>query len=433
MNRTLKTQSYLSRTLVLTLLFSLTSACGPQDAASGLKADAQSSNQAAVQKVLGLGMDHSRGVQLSPCIDTSSYVFSGTTSSSVSYLGDYSSTQLLDEKGIGVSSGFNLLGLLKAKVSGDVTTELATTDDTSSFIYKFDISGKSAVLNSTALNARGWAAYQSRDPAVFRSVCGDSYIEQAKMGAQLFLGVKYDFTSRGDKEKIRLLLKGSALWGLIKFSKTWTKEERDLLRNVRVRITAHQVGGDPNALLALKAQLESSNCPGDLMEPCTVSLNSLLKYASDTFPKQLNELKVSADANVGPAILNIVTVPYSDQALFDPSLKKLVTLPSLDDQTPLSFLAQSLETSFQLQSDLAIELSRRNALLSFALNDEERQSVTLSKESLERLTIETQTLLSRCSQPNLNLKEQDRCLVDLADLETRGREKIMPLELASRL
>ncbi|RZA10382.1 MAG: hypothetical protein EOP10_34855 [Proteobacteria bacterium] len=99
----------------------------------------------------------------------------------------------------------------------------------------------------------------------------------------------------------------------------------------------------------------------------------------------------------------------------------------------MSFLAQSLESTFKLQSDLAIELTRRNALLTFELSDAERVDVSSSKESLESLTTQAQALLDRCSQANLNLKDQDLCLTQMADLESRSREKTIPFELSTRL
>ncbi|RYZ89834.1 MAG: hypothetical protein EOP04_05720 [Proteobacteria bacterium] len=410
--------------------------CGSPSAPdeSTLQANTTSTNVDTLQRTLGSGFDSTQFTKLPACIEATQPTYSGAHSSKLSFLRDYSADELISELGIGVSAGMNLFGLVKAKVTGEVTNTMSTTDESSAFVYKFDITGQSALINNPTLNANGLSAYGRNDPVHFRATCGDSYVAQVTLGAQLFVGVKYTFTSQEDKERIRLLLKGSALWGLIKFSKTWTKEERDILRNVRVTIDAYQIGGNPSKLAELKDTIEQQSCSGDDPEKCAEGLTKLINYGADVFPEQLNGMKISNEPNVGPAIIDVFTMPYSSQPILDTKSGTFVDINVNEETTLDSSFADALNRLSRLNSNLEVEKSRRAVLLQFNLSDAEKTTVQIGKTDIANL-IEAVRLVDKdyCTPARRDSQLMATCVAKVGLIETKGVAAMEAMILPPRL
>ena len=405
-------------------------ACGPSNDSSALLSD---SNADILNRSLASGYDSARNLKFAACIDPAKYVYSGSNSSILSYIRDYNYDQLLDEVSMGIFAKLNLFGLIKAKASGDITSEMATTDDSSAFLYKIDIVGKSAVLKNPTLNANGLSAYLRHDPLAFRKTCGDQYVEQVQLGAQMFLGVKYFFTSKEDKEKLKVQMKVSLFWGLIKFTKTWTKEEKSLLKNVRVNVDAYQVGGDPDKLEAIKKTLERTSCAGDDMVKCGEALDKLLDYAANVFPKQLNGMNISSQPNVGPAVIAITTVPYKNQPVYDKPNGTPVTINVDADTTVKGTFGDALNRLTRLRTLLNTELSRRKTLLQFKLSSTERVTVEVGVRDVQSLLDAVKSLFDRtCVPAKKDNGLMESCIAKVGELESKGSRTLAPIALPSR-
>ena len=176
------------------------------------------------KRELGSGFDTFLHKRVERCVDISEINYVGSDTSEYKFLSDATSNDLIDEIDMGLHGGVDLFGLVDLKASGNVITTLATTDQSGAYVYKFEIEGKNATIPKIRLNSVGMDAYWRNDPANFRKVCGDQFVHQIKLAAKLFVGVRFVFNSRESKEKLMAQLKGRALWGLIKFSKTWSKE-----------------------------------------------------------------------------------------------------------------------------------------------------------------------------------------------------------------
>lgn len=330
---------------------------------------------------LGDAYDSQKRIKLAPCMDSSNYLYRGANASDLSFMRDYSYDQILNEVGAGIYAQANIFGLVKVRVQGDMAASLATTDDTASFIYNFRILGKSAVIDGRKFNQKGISAFQTKDLTQFREQCGDQFVEQVKLGAQLFVGLKYTFASKETKEKIMLTLKGSLFWGLIKFSKTWTKEFRQLMQNVRVTVEAFQIGGDPSQLEALKKDINQGSCAGDEAEKCSDAIDRLLEYGRSGFTSQVNDMKLEKDGGKGLTIVDVTTDSYSSQKILDPSSNKLVQVDIKESSTAADDYANVVEQLAKVTSTLKIALARVAVLEDFNLSDagqsdfEDRKSV----------------------------------------------------------
>jgi len=387
-----------------------------------------------LSRQLGSGFDGFTQRKLQTCMNVKSLTYAGAQSSTVNILEDRSATYLLNELGGAVYAKASLFGLVSGKVQGDMATALATTDDTSSLIYHYAATGKMALIEDREFNAIGSAAYARNDLRFFREQCGDQFVERVRLGAQLYIGMKYVFTSKEQKEKIRLTLKGELFWGLIKFSKTWSKEWRDMLANVRVSIEAFQVGGNPKRLEELKSHIFQGSCAGNDADRCSEAIDGLLAYAKDEFPKQLNNMEISEDSTKGPAILYAITSNYADRSVYDPIQQKRIQVSLPPKSTSDTDLATLLTRIANLRMDLKIALSRSIGLLDFQLTTNERSTVLSAKSELTSLLTSLDASANGSCKAALNDEEWvSVCSSEVGLLVADIARATKPLEISTQL
>lgn len=397
-----------------------------------LQADDTSKNLDSLSRTLGSGFDSLKNRKLANCMDASKFLYSGTNYSDLSFVSDASYEDLLDELSVGIYGKASLFGLASAKVSGDVINTLATSDETGAFIYKFEVSGKSAVLPEPKLNAHGMAAYSKNDPVYFQETCGDQFVEQAKLGAKLFVGLKYTFTSKEDKEKLLIKLKGSLLWGLIKFSKEWSDETRSLLKNVRVSVEAFQIGGDTRKLEELKQAIYQGSCAGDNAEHCAQSLDRLIQYGREDFARQLNSMAVSEDPFKGPAILSVSTKTYAEQKIYSPDKKALLNIPASNSMNVSSIVFEALAKLYKMESRIKTEVDRNRALEGFTLSGEEQASLDVSGRDLDGLATLIAPLRELCNKSLGDVEKAKSCSARVGEFQSKADKIIKPVNLAPR-
>lgn len=383
---------------------------------------------------LGSGYDSENYRKFAPCLDDKRFVYAGAQFSELSFLRDQSASEILNETGGGLYAKASLFGLISAKVQGDMAASLASTDDSSAFIYQFNASGKSAIINDRRFNATGTDAFNRDDIAFYRSQCGNQFVERVRLGAQLFVGVKYTFTSKEQKEKVRLTIKASLFWGLIKFSKTWSKEWRDMLKNVRVSVEAFQIGGDPRVLEKLKASVYQGSCAGDNAERCSEAVDRLLEYGQNEFSEQLNGMALSDDPFKGPAILDVNAVDYSSESIFDPSRNAEVTVPLAAGDGPANDLAQALNKLENLRLDLKVGISRAKSLLDFNLSSKEKSDIEFARTELTNILKSLEeTAIGTCKAALEDSGQIAACSSDVGTLSQKAEKSLKPLEIPNRL
>lgn len=429
----MKVTNSLRYSFFLVFLLSLVSCKGARslDSSSNLK-DQTFQNLDYLSRELGSGFDSVKNKKLAPCVDLSNIRYSGSSESNLEVLNDATTEDLLDETSVGLFAGLNLFGLVKAKVSGDIITSMANTDHSGSMIYKFEVSGKQANVNDLKMNAHGMDVYRKNNPLYFRENCGDQFVHQVAVGGKLFVAVRFTFTSKEDKEKLLVQLKGSALWGLIKWQKKWTKEEADLLKNVRISIVAVQIGGDVQKLEELKSGIYQGSCGTDDIAKCENSLDRLVKYGREEFSQQLGDLRVSNDPHKGPAILAVKLASFKDVQIKSTDDSQILRIDVDSGLSPGRSAADSLSRLLRVELELNTEISRAHELKQFKLSHEESIQVSSSLEKMNQVLGQVSPLRNFCMEALNDPSKALGCAQRTAALQKHASESSAPVNLSSR-
>lgn len=378
---------------------------------------------------LANGWDSEYQRKLSPCLEDD-FLYRGAQASDLTFMRDFTYDQIMKETGAGIYGKASLFGLASAKVQGDMALALASTDDSTSFIYNFSLLGKSAVLRELRFNDKGSSAYNKNDLLHFKTQCGDQFVEQVKLGGQLYIGVKYNFLTKETKDKISLKVTLSLFWGLIKVSKTWSKEFRDMMKDVRISIEAYQVGGDPRKLQELKDSIYSGSCAGDEPELCAAALDRLLEYGSKDFAEQLNNLNLSAKEYQGPAIIDIVLQDYRSLKIYDPKLNSNVTVNVTAGINPQTEVRKTIDSLNRLRVNLILAENRLKILSDFKLSENDRQLIEKAQNDIRSSLSEVDVILSTsCAKAKDEPSYRSICLDKAKEIETRARAAVVPVAL----
>lgn len=381
---------------------------------------------------LANGWDSELHRKFAPCLDSSNFTYRGAQSSDLTFMRDFTYDQILKETGAGLYGKASLFGLASAKVQGDMATSLASTDDSTSFIYNLTVLGKSAVLGDRALNVNGSSAYDSNNLARFRELCGDQFVEQVRLGGQLYIGVKYTFANKETKNSISLKVTLSLFWGLIKVSKTWSKEFRDMMKDVRISIEAFQVGGDPRQLQILKDSIYEKSCAGDEPEQCAAAVDRLLDYGSKDFADQLGDMTLGNDPYKGPAIVDLALENYNALKIYDPKQNKAITINVTASTSPQSELSAATDRLARHKTTLIMAQNRIKILREFKLDAEDSQLVeTASRkidEALSAIDVANNTTCARAATDSAFI---EGCLAKAADIDSLAKAAVLPVALKS--
>ncbi|RYZ59556.1 MAG: hypothetical protein EOP07_03610 [Proteobacteria bacterium] len=381
---------------------------------------------------LANGWDSELHRKFAPCLDSSNFTYRGAQSSDLTFMRDFTYDQILKETGAGLYGKASLFGLASAKIQGDMAMSLASTDDSTSFIYNLSVLGKSAVLGERALNINGSSAYDSNNLARFRELCGDQFVEQVRVGGQLYIGVKYTFKSKETKDTISVKITLSLFWGLIKVSKTWSKEFRDMMKDVRISIEAFQIGGDPRQLAALKDSIYQKSCAGDEPEECAAAVDRLLEYGSKDFADQLGDLTLGNDPYKGPAIVDLALENYNALKIYDPKQKKAITINVTASTSPQSELALAIDKLAQSKTTLIMAQNRMKILREFKLDAADSQKVeTASRKIDETLTAIDVASNTTCARAATDSSFIEGCLQKTADIVSQTKAAVVPVALKS--
>lgn len=380
---------------------------------------------------LGNGWDTEKKQKFAPCVSLANYAYRGAHTSDLTAMRDLSYDQIMQETAGALYGKASLFGLVSAKVQGEMATSLASTDDSTSYIYNFQILGKSVVLGDRSFNDTGSTAFNTNDLVRFRDLCGNQYVQQLRLGGQLYIGVKYTFTSKEVKDEISVTMSLSLFWGLIKVSKTWSKEFRELMKNVRVSVEAFQIGGDPSRLEALKNEIHTGSCAGNEPEACADAIDRLLEYGAKDFSEQLGDMTLSKEPNQGPAIIDVQLEDYAAVKIYDPKQKKAVQVSVSTSTTKDNALTNANAELDKTLINLRIAASRVKTLEEFSLNETDGALVQKAKKAIEDALVETQTLReTTCTRA---LKESaliDSCLAKAKAVQALAKAATVPVSLS---
>jgi hypothetical protein len=145
-----------------------------------------------------------------------------------------------------------------------------------------------------ALTVDGMRAYGSGDKPNpnFGLICGDMFINSFNVGAQLVLSIKLKFSSHERKKEFDLKL-GSNYGSFASISNDIKRVVNQTKSTGSMTIIAYQNGGNPVELAKIfnstcGSGFCAASCSMQKLTDCDSAINSLLKYAINIFPTQVN-------------------------------------------------------------------------------------------------------------------------------------------------
>lgn len=225
---------------------------------------------------LGRGYDSHLGRIADACV-TGHIEHRGARVGKVSAHYDESFSDYLRESG-GRLSGSVDLGLIGGSASVEYYAKVARTELSTSYTVRFQADMGRAVLAGRSLTPEGQAA-QGMSAEQRRAACGDGFIAEARLGAELLVTASFHFTRASELERFVKTVSVKALFGLIKSKRRWVEETSSFAQSGYLKVEALQKGGDPAQLAAMMGASQTL-CRFDAIDPCQALLNSLLNYAA---------------------------------------------------------------------------------------------------------------------------------------------------------
>ena len=173
-----------------------------------------------------------------------------------------------------------------------------------------------------SLNERGLGAFhQGAD--VFNQVCGNTYLQQQSMGADLYVTLQLNFHSKRDKENFDAHV-GGGIGSVFDAEGSIEKLVNEYSIQGSLNILALQDGGDPAALAGIFAKSPDgyyiSSCGLDDLKSCKKVIEGVINYAQNEFPKQVDYKDGKIIGNANPIDFNYAT--YVSNGIFFSSPSK---------------------------------------------------------------------------------------------------------------
>ena len=148
----------------------------------------------------------------------------------------------------------------------------------------------------------------------FRNVCGDQFIHQVSMGAQLFVTFKIDFASRDSREQFKTHI--SAGFGTFSAKTSIESEIKKYNIKGNMEVVAYQVGGDPTCLSDIFQKDPESGSyyvasfSLDNLSAADGIIGGILDYANTDFTEQVGYK--DGEYTGDPASIDYAFADYSD-------------------------------------------------------------------------------------------------------------------------
>lgn len=335
--------------------------------------------------LLGSGWDtHSESVR-GFCVQNADQevYYAGTQSSTIFFDRSMTEDQLETELDVNVSGKLKL-PIFNIKGASKFLTNAKATDLSQTLVFSNIIRGKSALIRNTALTATGTKIAQKADNEQYvRANCGDGFVSEIELGAKLFIGVKFEFSSREAKSSFEAKIdvdylkifevKGAAKTSLDQFKK-----------QLKIKIFLFQQGGQPQ--LASDILNDSGGngssiitCSIENRKACVKALENLVQYISGdeptSFKNQVKDFVYDPTSPGGPAFLTHKSRSYYEAGHHDlyPTKGPIIKRAILDARRELLF-------DYDKQSRHHLKAV---SLLSMRLSPKERQAIKATRDILK--------------------------------------------------
>lgn len=176
----------------------------------------------------------------------------------------------LDQKSGGAGVGVNFF-LIGGRAATDFLIRRTEHQKQVSLIFEVDYHYGSVWLKDPKLNPSGLKAL-SLTPEGQEDGCGTHYVDEARVGAKFMLAASLSFHSEEAYKRFKTKISVSFLFGLIKITKEFVKEFRDLAAEATLIVDAIQVGGQN---IIPQHLLQPQYCKPDGIERCGQAFQEL--------------------------------------------------------------------------------------------------------------------------------------------------------------
>lgn len=274
-----------------------------------------------IQPELGTGYDTSHQAFRGPCATSKQVKYAGNASSSLTFSRSLSQREVSDSLGFAIGGGARF-GIVKASAAAEFARSSSSNDYSESAIYRATYRFKNAKLDYNGLMPEAQLMLK-RGPEYFSEQCGDHYVSDIQLGAELYISAKVEFASRASKQMFssRFSISGP-LWQVQGQLESASKE---FGRSMSVSISAYQIGGrisQISQIFDVPGRVVGSlhpllTCSGENIAMCTAVLSAAIDYATslmnqNSFPNQLKDGRYDAQSPDGPAHLAYVTSPWTN-------------------------------------------------------------------------------------------------------------------------
>ncbi len=209
------------------------------------------------------------------------------------------------------------------------------TTSSYSMIYSAGIRGKNAVLKDPVLSKTALEVKATLDNEKIREMCGDQYISQVELGAQLLIQVRFDFANAQAKSEFDAKINFEYL-NLFEVEGAATVLSENAKKNSSISVSVLQIGGEVEKMLRVLGstpQPEGAKnyailqCDIENSKACLESLSTMLDYASNPttgFASQMQNLTYDINSPGGAAVLGYVSKRYENGSS---STRKLYEAP----------------------------------------------------------------------------------------------------------
>lgn len=345
--------------------------------------------------LLGMGYDTQSENFTEICVESQSRApgerikYAGAPTASVSFDRSLSYEQLKNLLDVQVSGKLMIEGL-SVRAAARFASEAASSDLSTSLVFANKIGGLYAILNQPGLSPAAKLAGASLDSARIRSQCGDHFISQVELGAQLLVSMRFDFANKEAKSNFEaeidldfvslFQVSGAAKVAMEKYKNT-----------VGVTVSALQIGGDVSKLSQIFSDASGDSkpllrCSLDNVDACIKVMENVVAYASSpsagSFPSQLQNLQFDDTSPTGAAFLRYVSKSYYNAGLHE----LYATPPALLARE----IAEARERLLMQYETQARDRRRVQTLLTLRLSAEDKARLervdALLQDNVRRLT-----------------------------------------------
>ncbi|TNE52511.1 MAG: hypothetical protein EP343_00590 [Deltaproteobacteria bacterium] len=173
---------------------------------------------------------------------------------------------------------------------GDVGYTNDAMSDAFSIVYTYEVFlhlGRIHLHNPQWKGVYG-EMYKGGRYKALKKACGDSFVQEIVKGAKLFVSLRISFASKKQKKDFQAKVGVRASLTSVKLALKSQKHRFSL--NTKVRISAHQIGGDVTKLPTIFGQdSDMVECTFGNLDNCKKALTQAIKYARGSFVRGLKD------------------------------------------------------------------------------------------------------------------------------------------------